>query len=154
MKAVPAFAVVFAVLLLTIPEALAGFRLAPGVFEAAELDEALERARRDGKPLAFFQSDVATKCGLCVNASQEMMRNLRSRTIMVYFESWNDIPPVVRELARAADLGKYIPRVVMTDPGLQTLVGVVTYESVKNDSQRAFREARRAISEYQREESS
>lgn len=127
--------------------ALAGFKIPGKVFEIAELDKAKAEAAQKGKPIAILYSDKDTTCPLCVNASETIIRELGSKTVMVYVRSAGSLPPAAQAALQA---GAYIPKVAVLNGALDKSLGVVTYEAIKADPRKAFRDVEKAIREYKK----
>lgn len=127
--------------------ALAGFKIPGKVFEIAELDKAKAEAAQKGKPIAILYSDKDTTCPLCVNASETIIRELGSKTVMVYVRSAESLPPAAQAALQA---GAYIPKVAVLNGALDKSLGVVTYEAIKADPRKAFRDVEKAIREYKK----
>ncbi len=140
----------FAALLIAVPAtSLAGLNLPSKVFEESELDKAKTEAAAKGKPLAILYTDKDSTCPLCNAAAGAMIKELGNKTIMVYVRSTNEMPANVQ---KALTPGKYIPKIAVFDDKLEKSLGMVTYESVKDDSRKAFREVERAIKDYRKAE--
>jgi hypothetical protein len=127
--------------------ALADFKLPAKVFSLEELDKAKAEAASKKKPIAILLSDKDSTCPLCSNASQTMIKELGQKTVMVYVRDYKGLPPAAVE---ALTPGKYIPKVAVLDEKLEASLGMVTYESVKEDSRTAFRDVEKAIREYKK----
>jgi hypothetical protein len=119
-----------------------------GVFTSDKLAQAVERAKAGKKPLTLLQSSRTTTCGLCIATTGEIMSKLRSSTVVVFFENWDELPAPAVQIMNAADIGNPIPRAVIVDPDYKTLIGVIKYVDVKFDSQRTFSRIRKALGEY------
>jgi hypothetical protein len=138
------------ILVLSIPMvALAGFKLPSKVFEVEELEKAQVEAAAKGKPIAFLFSNKDTTCPLCSDASATMIRELGSKTVMVYVRNVSGLPESV---VKALTPGQYIPKIAVLDDKLESSLGTVTYEAVKSDSRAAFRDIEKAIREYKKAE--
>lgn len=129
--------------------ARAGFNLPPKSFKIEEWVKAMETANKEGKPLAFFVSDTETKCPKRTDASKEIIKRLRSDTVLVYSDNYSKLPEEVRKLAQGKDLGSF-PYVIVTDYNLTRLLGVVRYEEIDRNTTRAFRDLEEAIKEYRK----
>ena len=134
-------------LLLTPTLALAGFKVPPKVFEAADLEKAKTEALQKGKPISILYSDKDSTCPLCSNASETIIRELGNKTVMVYARSIADMPEAVRT---ALSTGKYIPKVAVLNASLDAALGTVTYEAIESDPRKAFRNVEKAIREYKK----
>ncbi len=134
------------VLLFAVPGlALAGIKIPSKVFDLETLEEAKTEAAAKGKPIAFLYTDKDSTCPLCNAASMTMMKELGNKTVMIYVRSANGLPlPVMKAL----EPGKFIPKIAVMDAKLEKSLGMVTYEAVKADSRKAFRDVEKAIKEY------
>ena len=140
----------FAVLIASPSMALAGLKLPSKVYEEADLEKAKTEAATKGKPLSILYTDKDSSCPLCNNASATMIKELGNKTIMVYVRTINELPAPAKEALRE---GKFIPKIAVFDDKLEKALGTVTYESVKADSRKAFREVERAIKDYKKVDS-
>lgn len=125
----------------------AGFRLPSGVFTMEELDEATAKSKSRGVPITFLISDTETKCGLCISASEEIIDELRARSVIVYTTNNSHLPGSVQSLIRGVDLGKYIPYAMVVNTGMDKLIGVIRYDDIRNDGRKAFRDLKKKITE-------
>ena len=139
----------FALLIATPSMALAGLKLPSRIYVEADLEKAKTEAASKGKPLAILYTDKDSTCPLCNNASATMIKELGSKTIMVYAPDINSLPKPVKE---ALSAGKYIPKIAVFDDKLENTLGTVTYEAVKENARTAFRSVDKAIREYKKEE--
>ncbi|MDZ4403799.1 hypothetical protein [Prosthecobacter sp.] len=138
------------ILVLSIPAvALAGFKLPSKIFEVGDLEKAQVEAAAKGKPIAFLFSNKDSTCPLCSDASSTMIRELGSKTVMVYVRNVTGLP---QSVIKALTPGQYIPKIAVLDDRLETTLGTVTYEAVKSDSRAAFREVEKAIRDYKKAE--
>lgn len=125
----------------------ADFKLPGKIYKESELAQAREAATKEGKPLSILYSDTETTCPLCSNASLTIIRELSSKTVMVYLSDINKVPTVIQTALKP---GEYIPKVAVFDAGLTQSLGMVTYEAIKEDSRKAFRDVERAVREYKK----
>lgn len=128
--------------------AFSGIDLPSKVYTQADLEKAKAEAVTKGKPLSILYTDKDSTCPLCNNAANTMIKELGSKTIMVYVRSTGELPATVKDALRP---GKFIPKIAVFDPTLTNTLGTVTYESVKDDARKAFREVERAIRDYKAE---
>ncbi len=137
---------VILVLLLTSSSfALGGFKLPPKVFEIGQIDKAKAEAEAKKKPIAILYSNKDSTCPLCSDASEAIIRELGSKTVMIYVTEKAALPA---SAVSALSAGKYIPKVAVLDGKLENVLGTVTYESIKEDPRKAFREVEKAIRSY------
>jgi hypothetical protein len=127
--------------------AVAGFKLPGKVFEVAELEKAKAEAQQKGKPIAILVSDKDTTCPLCSAASETIIRELGNKTVMVYARTKAELPAPAQEALRQ---GSYIPKVAVLNSTLDNALGTVTYEAIKADPRKAFRDVEKAIREYKK----
>lgn len=129
--------------------ALAGLKLPSKVYEVADMEKAKAEAASKGKPLSILYTDKDSTCPLCNAAAGTMIKELGMKTVIVYARDINGLPDNVRS---AMNIGKYIPRIGVFDDKMEKALGTVTYESVKEDPRKAFREVDRAIKDYKKKE--
>lgn len=136
----------FLVVLLAVPAlAISGFKVPSKIYQVSELEKAKIEAAAKGKPISFLYSDKDSTCPLCSSASEVMIKELSNKTVMVYARTTSDLPP---QVIKALEPGRFIPKVAILDPTLETSLGTVTYESVSEDPDKAFRAVEKAIREY------
>lgn len=134
--------------LMTAPSlTFAGLELPSKVYSQADLEKAKTEAATKGKPLSILYTDKDSTCPLCNGAASTMIKELGNKTIMVYVKNTSNLPANVQAALRP---GKYIPKIAVFDDSLETALGAVTYESVKEDSRKAFRDVERAIKDYKK----
>lgn len=131
-------------MLITLP-ASAGIKLPSKVFEVKELEKAKAEAVAKGKPISVLYTDKDSTCPLCNTAAEKMIKELGSKTVMVYVRSLGDLP---RNASSAFNEGRFIPKVAVFDSSMERSLGLVTYEAVKEDDRDAFRNVERAIRDY------
>lgn len=135
-------------LLIALPTlALAGFRLPGKIFEIADLEKAKTEAAQKGKPISILYSNKDSTCPLCSDASETIIRELGSKTVMVYVRDIAALPPSAQAALKE---GKYIPKVAVLNASLDQSLGLVTYEAIKADPRKAFREVETAIRGYKK----
>jgi hypothetical protein len=139
----------FALLIAAPSVALAGLKLPSKIYQEADLEKAKAEAVTKNKPLSILYTDKDSTCPLCNSASNTMIKELGNKTIMVYVRDINGLPESVKNALRE---GKYIPKIAVFDDKMEKALGTVTYESVKEDSRKAFREVDRAIKDYKKAE--
>lgn len=126
---------------------LAELKLPSKIFEVTEIEQAKTEAEAKGKPISILYTDKDSTCPLCNNAASVMIKELGSKTVMVYARSRKDLPQQVGDALRP---GSYIPKIAVFDATLQNSLGMVTYEAVKDDARKAFRDVERAIRDYKK----
>ncbi len=136
---------ILAALFVTSTLAFAGFKLPGKIFEIGEIDKAKAEAEAKKKPIAILYSDKDSTCPLCSSASEEIIRELGQKTVMIYIREQSGLPAPAIEALRA---GRFIPKVAVMDAKLESALGTVTYESIKADPRKAFREVEKAIRAY------
>ena len=139
--------VTFAVYAVAVAPSFAEFSLSNGVTDADKLEKAEEKAKKFNRPVAFLVSDTKTTCPLCSECSRTMMKELSQSTVMVYTNvKQSKVPAPVTKLA-ASEVAKVrvYPYVIVVDPEYKQLIGVLTYDEVKKDSNKAFTEIKTAI---------
>ncbi len=109
--------------------AWAGFDLPEYVFGLDGLDRAVAKARQHNRPLAFVLTDPSTHCGLCRDASLAAFRALRPAAVLVHVapDEFARLPVKLRVTLTSARAGRFIPKVVVTDPTQREIVAVVPY---------------------------
>ncbi len=126
------------ILSISVSPLFAEIRFPSNSFEASELAEAQAAAEKSNKPIAFVYTDKDTTCGLCQNATGSILRTFRTSAVVVYVKNYSDIPKNVSKLISSQ--GKYIPKVALLDASLTKEYGLVTYEQIRDDGDRALRD--------------
>ena len=136
---------ILGVLLASSTLAFGGFKVAAKVFEIGQIDNAKAEAEAKKKPIAILDSDKDSTCPLCSGASEAILRELGSKTVMIYVRDKSALPA---SAVSALSVGRYIPKVAVLDGKLESVLGTVTYESIKEDPRKAFHELEKAIRGY------
>jgi hypothetical protein len=123
----------------------AGIKLPSKVYQIGDLEKAKAEALVKRKPLAVLYTDVDSTCGLCNAASDTMIRELGTKTVMVYVKSLNQLP---RNTWSTFQQGRFIPKIAVFDATLEKPLGMVTYEAVREDNRKAFKDIEKAIRAY------
>ena len=128
-----------------IPFASAGIRLPSKIHEIADLEKAKTEAQQKGRPIAILLTDKDSTCPLCAAATEDIIKELGNKTVMVYARSSAGLPEAATS---ALSAGQYIPKVAVLDAAMTASLGSVTYEAIKEDPRKAFREVKKAIADY------
>jgi hypothetical protein len=114
--------------LIASPFAFAGFNLPGSIHEAGELSKAADEARAKNKPVAIMVTDKNTTCGICASASLTAVKELKSKTEMVYVKSGetSSLPDPVKVGLNSAT-GKYLPQIVIVDSSLTNVIAAFGY---------------------------
>jgi hypothetical protein len=119
-----------------------------GSFEMADFEKAKALATTEKKHLAFIYTDKSTTCGLCQGAAAAYIDAVKSKTVIIYVDSnanqtwWAKLPDPVRQ---ALTPGKFIPKIVVTDPTASSVTASLTYEAYKADDRKAIRGLKKAL---------
>jgi hypothetical protein len=110
------------------PIAFAGFNLPNSVHEASNLSKATEEAKAKNKPVTILVTDKNTTCGICAGASLTAIKELKSKTEMVYVKTGetSSLPDPVKTGLNSAT-GKYLPQVVIVDHSLTNVIASFGY---------------------------
>lgn len=128
----------------------AAFRLPSGVYEIGKVDEAIEKSRSRGLPITFMISNTDTECGLTTAASEEILKELRTVTVIVYCQRTADLPETARQTVQGVDRGKHIPYAFVMTPEMDHIMGTIKYEDVRNNSRKTFQEIKKSIKDRTR----
>jgi len=125
-----------------------GLKLPSNSFEISEIDAAKEKANAKGYPIAFLYTNKESTCPLCNGASELIIKELKSSTILVYVRNKNDMPKnVAKTLSKR---GKFIPKVAVYDSAIEEELGLVIYEEIKKDGGDAFDGLKKIIRAYKK----
>ena len=119
-----------------------------GTFEIADLEKAKSLATTEKKDIAFIYTDKNSTCPLCQGAAAAYIDAVKSKTVIVYLDAkgtnqwWASLPKSVRD---ALTPGKFIPKIVVTDPTVSKVSGSLTYETYKEDDRKAIRGLKKAM---------
>ncbi len=117
-------------------------------FVMADFEKAKAAATAENKPLALIYTDKVTTCGLCQGAAAEFIDAVKSKTVVVYLDSetsktwWSKVSDPVQ---KALKVGKFIPKVVVTDATGEKVTASLTYEAYKKDEREAIRGLKKAL---------
>ena len=139
------------ILLLTSTVCIGKIKLPSDCFKISELTEAKKESKEKNKPLAFVYTDKNSTCGLCVRATDIIIDELDSPTVLVYLESKAKAPKQVS--AALSKKGQYIPKVVVFDTELQKEIGLVIYEDIEEDGDKALRPLKKEIHKHRTSQS-
>lgn len=109
--------------------ALGEMKFPNSVHELADLSKATEQAKASNKPLAFIVTNKATSCGICISATQTAMRELKSKTELVYVKSGSSAMPESVKTGMRQASGKYMPTVVVTDAAASKVIASFGYNN-------------------------
>ncbi|MCC5788196.1 MAG: hypothetical protein JJT75_01065 [Opitutales bacterium] len=133
--------------------AIASIQIPRQVYRVADFEEATARAERLDRPIALVLSNENTSCGLVVHATETAFRSLGNYTVVVFLqlndaERAQKIPPNVFQAFQAKEAGRIIPKVVIASSDLRSVLGIVSYEDMKDNRtwQNVRREVSRALS--------
>lgn len=115
----------------------AGFSIPNHVYSVNQLANALSIAQNSNKPLTFIYSDKNTDCSLATAASQDIFKNLKKHSIIIYAErgDWNSLPDIVKTGINSAESGNYIPKTVIVDSILSRIICIIPYAETKQRKQ-------------------
>jgi hypothetical protein len=118
----------FLAIVFTSSVAWAGFNLPNTVHEASEMSKASELAKTKGKSVAILVSDKSTTCPICIGATLTALRELKSKSEVVYVKSGDTsgLPDAAKNGLNQAN-GKYLPSVVILDATLTTVIASFGY---------------------------
>lgn len=127
--------------------AQAGFKVPKDVHRGDALKTALTEAKAGNKPVTILYSDEKSTCSLCSNASEEVLKDLKQKTVLVYVEhaDWKSLPRPVQEAINAAELGKFIPKTVVMDSDAAKVIAYVPYSRDPQTLNKSLKEARKQI---------
>ena len=134
--------------LLLAPLAVAEIKFPRGSFDLAEIAQAKEQAVSSKKHIAYVYTDKDTNCGLCIAATEDYLKAVRSSAVIVYLNSketkdfWSTLPANLRE---ALTPGKFIPKMVVTSEDGETVLGSVGYEVYSADKRGSIRELQKKL---------
>lgn len=139
---------IFISLLLISLSCFAEYKIPRSVFMLSELDEALEKAEKFDKSLTFMISNPESTCGLCHNACDEIIKQMKSTTVVIFTPNTSKYPAELKALVSGKDRGKYIPFAFVVDRDYSKLHGILKYQNVKNEGRKAFKAVKKSIKEY------
>jgi len=118
-------------------------------YTIAELEAAKAEAKEKGKPIAFVYTDKASDCGLCTGASEMIIKELKSSTVLVYIGDINKAPDSIGDYIYAG--GNYMPIVGVYDSNAEKALGIVNYMQIQNNGKKAFKEIKKIIRNYKKQ---
>lgn len=128
--------------------ALAETKFPRGSFQSGELEKAKEQAASSKKRIAFIYTEKNSTCSLCQNAAEAYIDAVKSKTVIVYLDSkngaayWANLSEPVR---KSLGVGKFIPKIVVTDATAETVIASLTYEEFANDSKASIRKMKKEM---------
>lgn len=127
-------------------QSLAGFNIPRNVYRINQLDSAKSEAQLEGKAITFLYTDSTTTCPHCIDASLGVINGLRSKSVVIYVDERKQLPKFVQDATRTPEAGRYIPKAVVVDPAITTVIAIVPYAK-GTEQKRLLRDAKKAISE-------
>ncbi len=129
--------------------------LPKGVYDIDDLDKALEKSREKGKaPIMFLVTVMNSNCGSCRNVTNLMIQEMVKRTVIVYAgPNEEKLPESVRKAVEGENRGKYIPYAFVMNDEMNQLLGILRFQEVDDDADKAFRVIKRKIREAKAENS-
>jgi hypothetical protein len=124
------------------------FPLKKDVYRMDRLEAAVAEAKAEGKPLTFLYTDENTTCPKCEASSLAVIETLHKRTVLLYVapevKDLSKLPKAVRDGIRKPEMGDFIPKTVVVDPGLTNLIAIVPY-ALGDEQDRLLKDARKKI---------
>ena len=140
--------IVWVVSMICTVHAFAGFKLKKDIYRIQQLKEAQDEAKAKGKAVMFLYTDADSTCGLATQAGLDAMSRLKSKAVVVYVCAKDErslLPPLVQEAITSTNAGKFIPKTVIVNPEINTVIATVPYAPEKK-RKRLFKNAKKAIS--------
>lgn len=119
-----------------------------GTYAIAELDRAKEEAAQKDRPIAFLYTNLDSTCPLCVNATNQIVEEFKNKAILVNVDKLEEAPETVSKLLSSR--GKYVPKVAIFDSAVKEDIALLTYEDIKENGKKAFREVLKAIRKHKK----
>ena len=118
------------VMALIASSALAAFDIPSYVYRIDQLQQAIEKAKAENKQIVFLYSNANTDCPLASRASIKIMERFKSSAVIVYAgrEDWEKIPRIVKHAINSPEAGKYIPKTIVVDFDITSIVAIIPYE--------------------------
>lgn len=111
-------------------EAKANFKMPKEVYRMDRLEEAKAEATSNGRAITIIFTREKTSCRLNEAASLNAAGTLRRETVVVYADcdtEWNQLPATVQEALRSPEAGRFVPKTVILDAGLNNVLAIVPY---------------------------
>jgi hypothetical protein len=127
-------------------------RIPRHVYELAQLEEARAKAAEGGKALSFVLTNPETRCGLAINATNEAFTRLRNHSEIVLLRTGDraqfsqQVTPLILRQFSQPELGRFIPKVVVTSPDMSRIFGYIRYEDMREN--RHFMSLARQVREF------
>jgi len=133
--------------ILMVLQVQAGFEIDKNIYRMDQLEEAKAEAVEDNKPVTFVYTDAKTTCGLCTSSSLCSINELKGKSVLVYVDSktdWSITPRIVQDAIKDPKMGKYIPKVVIATPEVDSVIASIPY-SLGSEQSKHLKDAKRAI---------
>ncbi|MCI5146602.1 MAG: hypothetical protein D3923_14010 [Candidatus Electrothrix sp. AR3] len=107
----------------------AKFDIPDHVYRLSQLNEVQEAAKKSGKPITFVYSNKETSCSMATAASKDILQELKDYSPIIYVEQ-DDIkkfPAALDKAFRAKESGEYIPKTVVLNADVDTMVCILPY---------------------------
>ena len=118
-------------------------------FPVKESDQAIEKAIKDKKPVAYILHDPKSTCPLSDDALEDYLKIIGKKCIIVEVSSKDKSRYTLcpKEVKDALGKGRYIPKMVIVNPCDGSIIMNVLYEDRKKDQKKFSRDVKKAISE-------
>lgn len=135
------------ILLLAAPLATAG-PMPRSAFTPDQLDAAVAKAKEDGKPIAFINTELDSTCPKCQSATSEALKRMRSKYVLVIKDKTDTTPS---ELVAAYSetnrkKGNNFPIISVVRPEDMKLLGGTSYKQIAKDARGAFKDLEKEVS--------
>ena len=110
--------------------ARADFTMPDNAYRMPRLEEAKAEAKLNGRAITIIFTHEKTSCGLCKAASLKAAETLGKATVVVYANAdneWHLLPTSVQMALDSPEAGRFVPKVVILDPELNTVFAIVPY---------------------------
>ena len=113
--------------------AQASFEIPGHVYKVSQLKAAQQKAKSNREPITFIYSNKNTDCGLATAASKDIFQGLKKYSVIVYVErnDWNKLPAIVRSGINSPESGRYIPKTIIVDSGINKIICILPYAKTK-----------------------
>jgi hypothetical protein len=115
-----------------------------GSFQAGEYEAAKAEAIETGKPIAIVTTELKSSCPKCLNANEEVFKQMKSDYIFVINDDKagkgklpKNVEQTTYEIYKSK--GNVIPIVAVLSPEDDKLLGGLSYKQIAGDGKKAFK---------------
>lgn len=118
-------------------------------FDHTTIPDAIEKATKEKKPVAYILTNKETTCGLASGASKAFLDAIGRRCAIVYLKvGANYKAALAEEVKKATPKDKYYPKMMILSPDHSQMLIAVSYSEYSDDPRGTVRKIKKALGAY------